>query len=140
MSESALVSTAPTGYTKDDHVLLLPEHTNGYVPMVCYAKVSRVDLGRLGVNTKKLPNFPATALTVNTRIHKPKVVTQTEFKTGQVGLWLRKSVLTLTTEERFHGQVVDYVNRPAKLVVRTRMGDLHAFHALSPQHAILMIW
>ncbi len=94
MSELAAVSTVPTGYTKDDHVLLLPEHTNGNVSMVCYAKVSRVDLGRLGVNTKKLPNFPATALTVNTRIHKPKVVTQTEFKTGQVGLWLRKSVLT----------------------------------------------
>ena len=111
-------------YAKDDHVLLLPEHTYGMVPQVCYGKISRVELGRIGVSTKKLPNFGPTAVTVNTRVHKPVVVTKTEFSGAQTGLWLRKSVVTLSTEEHFHGQVVAYVNRPPKLVVRTRVGDL----------------
>ena len=114
----------PVEYTKDYHVLLLPEHTNGKITIVCYGKVGRVDLERLGVTTKKLPNFPATTVFVNTRIHKPKVVTQTEFRGGQIGTWLRKSVVTLSTQDRFHGQVVEYDNRPPKLIVRTRAGDL----------------
>ena len=66
-------------YSKDDHVLLLPEHTYGMVPQVCYGKVSGVDLGRIMANTKKLPNYAPTAVPVNIRLHKPLVVTKTEY-------------------------------------------------------------
>ena len=122
--ETIPATNAPEPYSKDDHVLLLPEHTNGNIPLVCYGKIFRVELGRVGINTKKLTNYPAIAVTVNTRIHRPAVVTKTEYVGAQVGLWLRKSVVTISTEGRYHGQVIGYANRPPKIVVRTRVGDL----------------
>ena len=124
MSDPPVQPVAVTVYSKDDHILLLPEHTNGMIPQVCYAKITKVELGKIFAATKKLPNLPSSAVAINSRLHQPTVVTQAEFKGSQVGVWLRKGVMTLTTEERFHGQVVDYVNRPAKLVVRTRLGDM----------------
>ena len=93
--------------------------------MVCYGRVTRVEFGRIGVTTKKLPGYSSNVVMVNTRIHKPTIVTKTEFTGSQVGVWLRKSVVTLSTEDRFHGQVVGYANRPPKIVVRTRAGDLN---------------
>ena len=116
---------APTAlYAKDSYVLLLPEYTFGVVPRVCYAKVTRVELGRMVVTTKRLVSHAAVTITLNTRLHRPVVVTKAEYTGGQPGVWLRKSVITLTTEEIFHGQVVAYAHRPPKLVVRTRIGDL----------------
>ena len=64
-----VISDALALYAKEDHVLLLPEHVHGLVPQVCYGKISRVDLGRVGVNTKKLPNYAAITVAVNIRLH-----------------------------------------------------------------------
>ncbi len=119
MSSSLATTLDLSVYSKEDHVLLLPEHTNGMIPQVCYAKVTKVGLGQMTLATKKLPSLPATSVSVNTRIHQPAVVTATEVNGNRVGLWLRKGVMTITTDERLHGQVIEYVNRPGDVAIRT---------------------
>ena len=98
-SGDSLVAAAPGAYAKDDYVLLLPEYTFGMVSRVCYAKVTRVKIGRIIVTTKRLIHYAAVTVSVNTRLHKPAVVTKAEYTGGLTGTWLRKIVITLSNEE-----------------------------------------
>jgi len=115
-------------FTVGDLVLLHPWHILGDYDGNLYAKVSKCEGNSLFLRTRAVLGanpFPATALRlVLEPSHYPRKVTAVEVNGLQTGKNMFKSVMFEYANEYLHGQVIDYFNRPAMVVVETKSGRI----------------
>ena len=108
-----------------DHVLLHPWHLYDDYTGNLYAKVLKCDPPHLFVRTRTVTGangYPPTALRILPGPYPPRRVPNSEVNGHQTGKNLYKAVAFEYAGEYLHGQIVDYVNRPPVVSVRTKGG------------------